>query len=74
MRHETNPRTTSVVQGADGYAEAAAGAFPGVSAADVAERLRGRVRGPNAEIVDVVTAMLADPWVAHVLKCDAAAS
>ena len=40
----------------------------------VAERLRGRVRGPNAEIVDVVTAMLADPWVAHVLSRDAADS
>jgi hypothetical protein len=40
----------------------------------VAERLRGRVRGPDAEIVDVVTAMLADPWVAHVLSRDAADS
>jgi len=39
-----------------------------------AERLRGRVRGPDAEIVDVVTAMLADPWVAHVLSRDAADS
>jgi hypothetical protein len=30
--------------------------------------------GPDAEIVDVVTAMLADPWVAHVLSRDAADS
>jgi hypothetical protein len=34
----------------------------------VTERLRGRDRAPDVEIVDVVTAMLADPWVAHMLS------
>jgi colicin import membrane protein len=66
----------SGADGAAGYAEAAAGAFRAFlrRISIVAERLRGRVRGPDAEIVDVVTAMLADPWVAHVLSRDAADS
>jgi hypothetical protein len=34
----------------------------------VSERLRSRDRAPDVEIVDVVTAMLADPWVAHMLS------
>jgi hypothetical protein len=34
----------------------------------VSERLRSRDRAPVVEIVDVVTAMLADPWVAHMLS------
>ena len=52
----------SGADGAAGYAEAAAGAFRAFlrRISIVAERLRGRFRGPDAEIVDVVTAMLAD--------------
>jgi hypothetical protein len=34
----------------------------------VSERLRSRDRTPDVEIVDVVTAMLADPWVAHMFS------
>jgi hypothetical protein len=34
----------------------------------VSERLRSRDRAPDVEIVDVVTAMLADPCVAHMLS------
>jgi colicin import membrane protein len=34
----------------------------------VSERLRSRDRAPDVEIVDVVTAMLADPWVAQMLS------
>jgi hypothetical protein len=58
------------------YAEAAARAFRAFlrRVGVAAERLRGRVRGPDAEIVNVVTAMLSDPWVADVLNRDATAS
>jgi colicin import membrane protein len=50
------------------YAEAAAGAFGALLRRidTVAERLRGRGRSPDAEIIDTVVAMLADPWVQHV--------
>jgi hypothetical protein len=73
MRHETNPERHQWFRadGAAGYAEAAGAfrAFRGGSALSP----RGRVRGPDAAIVDA-TAMLADPWVAHVLSRDAADS
>jgi colicin import membrane protein len=32
----------------------------------VIRQLAGRNLGPDAEVVDVVTAMLADPWVQRV--------
>ena len=36
----------------------------------VVRQLGGRNLGPDAEIVDVVTAMLADPWVQRVRNLD----
>ena len=57
-------------EAAAGYAAAAADAFRRFlwRIRIVSERLRSRDRAPDAEIVDVVTAMLADPWVAHLLS------
>jgi colicin import membrane protein len=57
--------TESHVDAAASYAEAAADAFLGFLARidTVAKRLRARERSADAEIVEGVTAMLADPWV-----------
>jgi colicin import membrane protein len=57
-------------EAAVGYAAAAADAFRRFlwRIRIVSERLRSRDRAPDAEIVNVVTAMLADPWVAHMLS------
>jgi colicin import membrane protein len=57
-------------EAAAAYAAAAADAFRSFlwRIRIVSERLRSRDRGPDAEIVAVVTAMLADPWVAHLLS------
>lgn len=57
--------TPSQGDAAASYAEAAAGAFRAfLQRIDaVAGRLGSRDRSPDAEIVEAVTAMLADPWV-----------
>jgi hypothetical protein len=62
----------SAAEAAAAYAAAAADAFRRFlwRIRIVSERLRSRDRGPDDEIVDVVTAMLADPWVAHLLSRD----
>ena len=60
----------SEAEAAAGYAAAASDAFRRFlwRIRIVSERLRSRDRAPDVEIVDVVTAMLADPWVAHMLS------
>jgi len=57
-------------EAAAGYAAAAADAFRRFlwRIRIVSERLRSRDRVRDVEIVDVVTAMLADPWVADMLS------
>jgi colicin import membrane protein len=57
-------------EAATGYTAAAADAFRRFlwRIRIVSERLRSRDRELDVEIVDVVTAMLADPWVAHMLS------
>jgi hypothetical protein len=54
------------------YAEAAEEAFRGLlqRIEKVVRQLAGRNLGPDAEVVDVVTAMLADPWVQRVRNVD----
>jgi hypothetical protein len=54
------------------YAEAAEDAFRGLlqRIEKVIRQLAGRNLGPDAEVVDVVTAMLADPWVQRVRNED----
>jgi hypothetical protein len=62
----------SAAEAAAGYAAAAADAFRRFlwRIRIVSERLRSRDRAPDVEIVGVVTEMLADPWVAHMLSRD----
>jgi colicin import membrane protein len=60
----------AAAEAAAGYTAAAADAFRRFlwRIRIVSERLRSRDRAPDVEIVDVVTAMLADPWVAQMLS------
>lgn len=57
------------------YAEAAAEAFRAllIRIDAAARRLGGRHRSPDAEIMDVVTAMLSDPWVRRAMALDSRA-
>ncbi len=55
------------------YSEAAAAAFRGLlqRIETVSRRLRNRDRHPDAEIIDSIAAMLADPWVEDVRRLGA---
>ncbi len=76
LSNESRSGTTSVGQpprdAAAAYAEVAVEAFRAFlqRIETVVQRLRGRNLGADAEIVDVVTSMLADPWVQRVLRLD----
>ncbi len=61
------PRSAAAV-----YAEVAADAFRALlqRIETVVRQLGGRNLGPDAEIVDIVTAMLADPWVERIRSQD----
>lgn len=54
------------------YAEVAVDAFRGLlqRIETVVRKLGGRNLGPNAEIVDIITGMLADPWVERIRNLD----
>ena len=54
------------------YAEVAVDAFRGLlqRIETVVRKPGGRNLGPNAEIVDIITGMLADPWVERIRNLD----
>lgn len=70
IREGSSPDSATQPQAdaAETYSAAAAAAFRALLQRidDVSQRLRSRDRSPDVEIVDSITAMLADPWVQDV--------
>ncbi|RDH77944.1 hypothetical protein DVS77_13940 [Mycolicibacterium moriokaense] len=66
------PRAAGPRDVAVAYEEAAADAFRAFlqRVETVVRQLQGRAIGPDVEVVDVVSAMLADPWVQRVRRQD----
>jgi hypothetical protein len=74
LSNESHSATSGMRQhpreAAAAYEEAATAAFRAMlrRIEIAARRLRGRQRSPDAEVVNIVTGMLADPWVQRAIS------